>query len=200
MGFILNLWQFIYGSSSRCFLSAMHLWYTFITKCYPWALHCQQQQNVVYNNSSKLDLFFSYLVLFSHVSLDKIAFLWSGHSVFKGLSLVFDLGFWIFHLNTQFRGCFWAVYLAGKILFWLAWILQFAVKQYLNHAMEWMKILVPAAHSWDPFSTSPLLHSISDTVTLPYSQVASVYILKQNSALKETKSLGTGSALKSRTA
>lgn len=120
MGFILNLWQLIYGPSSRCFLFAMHFWYTFIAKGYPWALHCQQQQNVVYNNSSKLDLFFSYLVLFSHVSLDKIAFLWSGHSVFKGLSLVFDLGFWIFHLNAQFRGCFLAVYLAGKIWFWLA--------------------------------------------------------------------------------
>lgn len=45
-------------------------------------------------------------MLFTHVSLDKIACLQSGHSVFKGLSFVFDLGFWMFHLNSQFKGMF----------------------------------------------------------------------------------------------
>lgn len=63
--------------------------------------------------------------------------------------------------------------------------------------MEWMKILVSAADSQDSLSTSLLFHCVSDTGTLLYFQVASVYILKQNSALKQTKSLGTGSAPKS---
>lgn len=116
----------------------------------------------------------------------------------KDFSLCLIWAFGCFTLIVSSKGCFLVVFLAGKIKFWLAWILQFAVKQeYLYHTIEWMRTLVPAAHSWDPLSTSLLFHCISDTGILLCFQVASVYILKQNSALKETKPLGTGSAPKS---